>query len=200
MKSSASVCTKLMRTPNRQSGAAYRGGTLCASRKEFNLFSERTRNRICRPRGTQAWPPAFLETGANGCQNKATRSIPSAGDRITLFRPHPAGGESGGTAFPGSFQRSRHWQSATAEASFRNLLSTVESFCDQATRRIERANPARLPAGPAEPRSSWSRRWVDPGGCFSGERGDPGCGSLAVAVPSRCIHDWNLNERSGRRE
>jgi hypothetical protein len=51
--------------------------------------------------------------------------------------------------------------SATTETSFRNLLTTVESFCNQATRRIEMASPAALPAWPAEPPPpKRSRRWV----------------------------------------
>ncbi len=50
--------------------------------------------------------------------------------------------------------------SATTETSFRNLLSTVESFCDQATRRIERVSPLTLPAWPVEPRPKRPRRWV----------------------------------------
>jgi hypothetical protein len=50
--------------------------------------------------------------------------------------------------------------SASTESSFRNLLSTVESFCDQATRRIEMASPAALPRWPAEPRPKRLRRWM----------------------------------------
>ena len=42
-------------------------------------------------------------------------------------------------------------RSATTETSFRNLLSSVENFCEQATRQIERASPAVLPAAPAPP-------------------------------------------------
>jgi hypothetical protein len=59
---------------------------------------------------------------------------------------------------------------ATTETSFRNLLSTVESFCNQATTRIEKASPAALPPAPepAEARtesvgehpSKPSRRWL----------------------------------------
>jgi hypothetical protein len=51
-------------------------------------------------------------------------------------------------------------QSATTEASFRNLLSSVESFCEQATRRIERVSPVALPKWPEEPRPQRPRRWV----------------------------------------
>jgi hypothetical protein len=47
-------------------------------------------------------------------------------------------------------------RSAATEDSFRNLLSAVETFCDQATQQIERATPAVLPA-PQQPRSN--RRW-----------------------------------------
>jgi hypothetical protein len=50
--------------------------------------------------------------------------------------------------------------SATTETSFRNLLTTVEGFCNQATRRIEMAAPAALPAWSAEPAPKRSRRWV----------------------------------------
>jgi hypothetical protein len=48
-------------------------------------------------------------------------------------------------------------QSRAAEDSFRNLLSAVESFCDQATHQIERVTPAALPAAEA-PRPG--RRWM----------------------------------------
>ena len=40
-------------------------------------------------------------------------------------------------------------QSAAAGESFRNLLSTVENFCDQATHQIERVSPRALLAAPA---------------------------------------------------
>jgi hypothetical protein len=57
-------------------------------------------------------------------------------------------------------------ESATAEDSFRNLLSAVESFCDQATRQIERVappgSPAALPqpAAPPEPARPLMRKWA----------------------------------------
>ena len=51
-------------------------------------------------------------------------------------------------------------QSATTETSFRNLLTTVETFCEQATRRIETVAPAALPGWAPEPRSERPRRWV----------------------------------------
>jgi hypothetical protein len=50
--------------------------------------------------------------------------------------------------------------SATTETSFRNLLTTVEGFCNQATRRIEMASPMALPAAPTAPRPRRSRRWM----------------------------------------
>jgi RodZ C-terminal domain len=43
-----------------------------------------------------------------------------------------------------------HTRSATTETSFRNLLSTFETFCNQATRNIERMSPQKLPAGPVQ--------------------------------------------------
>jgi len=43
-----------------------------------------------------------------------------------------------------------HTRSSTTETSFRNLLSTFETFCEQATRNIERMSPKTLPAGPAQ--------------------------------------------------
>lgn len=46
-------------------------------------------------------------------------------------------------------------QSAAAEESFRNLLSAVENFCEQATRQIERVSPQAIGA----PRRS-STRWL----------------------------------------
>lgn len=48
-------------------------------------------------------------------------------------------------------------RSAATEDSFRNLLSAVETFCDQATHQIERVTPAALPA-PAP--STKAPRWV----------------------------------------
>lgn len=48
-------------------------------------------------------------------------------------------------------------QSAAAEDSFRNLLSAVENFCDQAAQQIERVTPAALPPA-AEPKPK--RRWM----------------------------------------
>ncbi len=53
-----------------------------------------------------------------------------------------------------------HVHSATTETSFRNLLTTVEGFCNQATRRIEMASPMALPGIPTEPRPRRSRRWI----------------------------------------
>jgi hypothetical protein len=57
-------------------------------------------------------------------------------------------------------------QSSAAEDSFRNLLSAVESFCDQATQQIERVTPAALPApalpadvGPVHPVHPGTPRW-----------------------------------------
>ena len=50
--------------------------------------------------------------------------------------------------------------SASAETSFRNLLSTVEGFCDQATRRIEMVSPPALPEWHAEPPPAKPRRWM----------------------------------------
>jgi len=54
-------------------------------------------------------------------------------------------------------------QSSAAEDSFRNLLSAVESFCDQATQQIERVTPAALPAPAAtadvHPVHSATPRW-----------------------------------------
>jgi hypothetical protein len=50
-------------------------------------------------------------------------------------------------------------QSAAAEDSFRNLLSAVETFCDQATHQIERVTPAALPP-PESATPVRSRRWM----------------------------------------
>ncbi len=47
-------------------------------------------------------------------------------------------------------------QSRAAEDSFRNLLTAVETFCDQATHQIERATPVAIP--PVQARAS--RRWM----------------------------------------
>jgi hypothetical protein len=58
--------------------------------------------------------------------------------------------------------------SATTETSFRNLLSSVEGFCDQATRRIESAAPLALPTWPAETPPKRSRRWVAAAVAFAG--------------------------------
>lgn len=44
-----------------------------------------------------------------------------------------------------------HAHSVSTETSVRNLLTTVESFCNQATRRIEMATPIILPISAAEP-------------------------------------------------
>ena len=57
--------------------------------------------------------------------------------------------------------------SATTETSFRNLLSTVEGFCNQATRRIERVSPVALPAWSAEPRPKRSRGWAAMAGALA---------------------------------
>jgi len=46
-------------------------------------------------------------------------------------------------------------QSAATEESFRNLLTAVEGFCDQAAHQIERISPATLPP----PKRRW-RRWM----------------------------------------
>jgi hypothetical protein len=51
-------------------------------------------------------------------------------------------------------------QSAATEESFRNLLSAVETFCDQATHQIEKISPATLPPATALAPPSGSRRWV----------------------------------------
>jgi hypothetical protein len=51
-------------------------------------------------------------------------------------------------------------ESAAAEQSFRNLLSAVEGFCDQAARQIERVAPLGLSAAPSEPRSTLVRKWT----------------------------------------
>ncbi len=49
-------------------------------------------------------------------------------------------------------------QSRAAEDSFRNLLTAVENFCDQAANQIERVTPTSLPAPQAE--SKHGRRWM----------------------------------------
>lgn len=51
-------------------------------------------------------------------------------------------------------------QSATTEASFRNLLTTIENFCGQATRQIERVAPVALPAAPEPEPRTMSRWWA----------------------------------------
>ena len=53
-------------------------------------------------------------------------------------------------------------QSSAAEDSFRNLLSAVETFCDQAAHQIERVTPAALPAPAisAPPPAAPNRRWM----------------------------------------
>ena len=53
-------------------------------------------------------------------------------------------------------------QSKATETSFRNLLSTFETFCDQATRKIEHMAPTALPAAQAETPSpeQWNRAWL----------------------------------------
>lgn len=58
-------------------------------------------------------------------------------------------------------------QAAMTEQSFRNLLSAVENFCDQAAQQIERVAPAALPA-PAAPAAAakdkpfprWAIAWI----------------------------------------
>lgn len=53
-----------------------------------------------------------------------------------------------------------HAHSVSTETSVRNLLTTVESFCNQATRRIEMATPLPLPAAPLPPEApKRSPRW-----------------------------------------
>lgn len=52
-------------------------------------------------------------------------------------------------------------QSKATETSFRNLLSTFETFCDQATRKIEHMAPAALPAPQSETWvPQWDRGWL----------------------------------------
>lgn len=51
-------------------------------------------------------------------------------------------------------------ESAATETSFRNLLSAVEGFCDQATRQIERVAPLALPAGPPQRRPTFPGKWA----------------------------------------
>ncbi len=48
---------------------------------------------------------------------------------------------------------------AGTEESFRQLLTAVEGFCDQATRQIERVAPLALSAPPSPPRTSYARVW-----------------------------------------
>lgn len=55
-----------------------------------------------------------------------------------------------------------HTHSATTEASFRSLLTSVEGFCNQATRRIEMAGPGAIPAWSAEPPPLESRPLESP--------------------------------------
>ena len=50
-------------------------------------------------------------------------------------------------------------QSAAAEEGFRNLLSAVEGFCDQAAQQIERITPGALPAPRRAPRPI-PRGWI----------------------------------------
>ena len=53
-------------------------------------------------------------------------------------------------------------QSSAAEESFRNLLSAVETFCEQATQQIERATPGATVAGALPPAATEEkdRRWI----------------------------------------
>jgi len=49
-------------------------------------------------------------------------------------------------------------QSTSTEASIRSLMSSIETFCDQATRQIESMSPAGLLSAPQKD-SGWLRRW-----------------------------------------
>lgn len=50
-------------------------------------------------------------------------------------------------------------QWASSEASLRNLVSNIETFCDQASRQIERVAPAALPAASTGSRNLLRRWW-----------------------------------------
>jgi hypothetical protein len=53
-------------------------------------------------------------------------------------------------------------QAKAAENSFRNLLTTVETFCEQATQKIESLSPAALPAPKTESTGTQLRRSAKP--------------------------------------
>jgi len=74
-------------------------------------------------------------------------------------------------------------QSATTETSFRNLLSTVESFCNQATRRIEKTSPVALPAWPVEARPKRPARWVARAGALT----------VSAAIVAAVAWFWSAN-------
>jgi len=74
-------------------------------------------------------------------------------------------------------------QSATTETSFRNLLSTVESFCNQATRRIEKTSPVALPAWPVEARPKRPGRWVARAGALT----------VSAAIVAAVAWFWSAN-------
>ncbi|HEV2200756.1 MAG TPA: RodZ domain-containing protein [Bryobacteraceae bacterium] len=80
-----------------------------------------------------------------------------------------------------------HAQSATTETSFRNLLSTFEGFCNQATLNIERMAPAALPAAwERAPRVKLRGLWVAGAGAFI-------AASVVIGLSLWPTHDTTLS-------